>query len=159
MRKIFGLALIVLAITSTSAAFGADDNSLGTWKANVEKTKYTPAPWPVKSVTAVREAAPGGVKVTNTGERTDGTPINTSYTAKYDGSPATVSGQGAPYDTVSIKQNDANTFTYDAKKSDGKYHAHGSLVVSPDGKTLTLTAKGTDADGKPMTIKLVYDKQ
>jgi hypothetical protein len=158
MRRIFSLALIVLAITSAAAAFG-DDNSLGTWKANIEKTKYTPAPWPVKSVTAVREAVPGGVKVTSTGERTDGTAINSTYTAKYDGSPSSVSGQGAPYDSVSLKQVNANTFAYDAKKTDGKYHAHGRLAVSPDGKTLTLTAKGTDANGKPMTITLVYDKQ
>ncbi len=158
MRRTLNLAVIVLAIASVSAAFGAD-NSLGTWKLNVEKTKYTPGPFPVKSVTTVREAAPGGVKVTNTGERSDGTAINNTYTAKYDGSPATVSGQGAPYDTVSIKQVDANTFTYDAKKSDGKYHSHGRMVVSADGKTMTLTSKGTDPDGKPMTVMLVYDKQ
>jgi hypothetical protein len=158
MRRIFSLALIVLAITSAAAAFGAD-NSLGTWKANLEKTKYTPAPFPVKSVTSVREAVAGGVKVTNTGERTDGTAINASYTAKYDGSPSSVSGQGAPYDSVSIKQINANTFTYDAKKTDGKYHAHGRIVISPDGKTMSMTARGTDPDGKPMTITLVYDKQ
>jgi hypothetical protein len=158
MRRILSLALTVLAITSAATAFGAD-NSLGTWKANVAKIKYTPAPWPVKSVTAVREAVPGGVKVTSTGERTDGTVINSTYTAKYDGSPSSVSGQGAPYDSVSIKQVNANSFAYDAKKTDGKYHAHGRLAVSPDGKTLTLTAKGTDADGKPMAITLVYDKQ
>ena len=158
MRRIFSLALIVLAIACAAPAFGAD-NSLGTWKANLEKTKYTPAPWPVKTVTSVREAVPDGVKVTSTGERTDGTAINASYTAKYDGSPSSVSGQGAPYDSVSIKQVNANTFTYDAKKTDGKYHAHGRIVISPDGKTMTMTATGTDPDGKPMTIRLVYDKQ
>lgn len=158
MRRIFSLALIVLAITSATAAFGAD-NSLGTWKANLEKVKYTPAPWPVKSVTSVREAVPGGVKVTNTGERTDGAAINSSYTAMYDGSPSSVSGQGAPYDSVSIKQLSANTFAYDAKKTDGKYHAHGRIVISADGKTMTMTARGKNQDGKPMTITLVYDKQ
>ena len=158
MRRIFSLALIVLAISSATAAFGAD-NSLGAWKVNIEKTKYTPAPWPVKTVTAVREAVPGGVKVTNTGERADGTAINSSYTAKYDGSPSPVSGQGSPYDSVSLKQMNANTFAYDAKKTDGKYRAHGRLTISPDGKTLTLTVKGTDPDGKPMTLRSVYDKQ
>jgi hypothetical protein len=113
----------------------------------------------VKGVTSVREAVAGGIKVTNNGERSDGTAINSSYTAKYDGSPSSVSGQGSPYDSVSLKQINANTFAYDAKKTDGKYHAHGRLAVSPDGKTLTLRAKGTDSDGKPMTITLVYDKQ
>ena len=158
MRRVLNLAVIVLAIASVSAAFGAD-NSLGTWKLNVEKTKYTPAPFPVKSVTSVREAAPGGVKVTNTGERTDGTAINATYTAKYDGSPSSVSGEGSPYDTVSIKQVDANTFTWDAKKADGKYRSHGRIVVSADGKTMTLTSKGTNSEGKPMAVTLVYDKQ
>ncbi|HKR26590.1 MAG TPA: hypothetical protein VJT08_07490 [Terriglobales bacterium] len=158
MRKILGSILILLAMATGTGAFAAD-NSLGTWKVNLEKTKYTPAPFPVKSLTSVREAAPGGVKVSNTGERSDGSAINASYTAKYDGTPVSVSGEGAPYDTVSLKQVDDNTFIWDAKKSDGKYHSHGRIVISPDGKTMTMRAKGTDADGKPMTITLVYDKQ
>src|ERR1700722_13847154 len=103
MRRIFSLALIVLAITSAAAAFGAD-NSLGTWKVNIEKTKYTPAPWPVKTVTAVREAVPVGVKGANSGERIEGAAIISIYTAMYDGSPSPVSGQGASYDSVTLKQ-------------------------------------------------------
>jgi hypothetical protein len=50
--------LIVLAVTSI-VAFGAD-NSLGTWKLNIEKSTYTPAPMPFKSVTIVREAFADG---------------------------------------------------------------------------------------------------
>src|ERR1017187_6479847 len=95
MRRTFNRVLVALAITTVSA-LGAD-NSLGTWKVNIAKSKYTPAPIPLKSLTAVREAAPGGVKVTTTGERTDGMAINASYTAKYDGSAAAVTGTGAPY--------------------------------------------------------------
>lgn len=158
MHKLLRLALATLAITSTMAAFAAD-HSLGTWKLNVEKSKYSPGAFPVKSITSVRESAGDAVKVTNTGERSDGTAINATYTAKYDGSPSTVSGQGAPYDTVSLKQVDANTFTYEAKNSTTKYHSHGRLVVSHDGKTTTLTAKGTDAQGRPMAVTLVYEKQ
>jgi hypothetical protein len=158
MRKIFSVALFALAITTTLSAWCAD-NTLGTWKANVAKCKYTPAPWPVKSLSVTREAAPGGVKVTNTGVRADGSPINTSYTAKYDGSATEVTGEGAPYDSISVKQGSANTLTYEAKNSKNKYHAKGRIVVSGDGKTMTTTASGTDADGKPMTLKLVYDKQ
>jgi hypothetical protein len=158
MRKIFSLVLFALAITTTVSAWGAD-NSLGTWKANVAKCKYTPAPWPVKSLTVMREAAPGGVKVTNTGMRTDGSAINASYTTKYNGSSSEVTGEGSPYDGISVKQRDANTFTYEAKNSKTKYRASGRIVISGDGKTMTATASGVDADGKPMTLKLVYDKQ
>ena len=158
MRKLLGLALFALATTMIVSA-GGTDNSLGTWTANVAKCKYTPAPWPVKSLTVTREAAPGGVKVTNQGTRTNGSPINATYTAKYDGSSSEVTGEGSPYDSISVKQRDANTFTYEAKNSKTKYHASGRVVITADGKTMTTTASGVDADGKPMTLKLVYDKQ
>ena len=157
MRRMFSRALVVLAIT-TVAALGAD-NSIGTWKVNPAKSKYTPGPIPVKSLTAVREAAPGGVKVTTTGERSDGTSISTSYTAKYDGSATAVAGTGAPYDSIAIKQVNANTFTYEAKNTTGKYHATGRMVISSDGKTMTSTSKGTDATGAAATLTLVYEKQ
>jgi hypothetical protein len=157
MRKMISCAVLALSITAL-AAFGAD-NSIGTWKANIEKSKYTPGPMPLKSYTAVREAVPGGVKVTTTGERADGSPIHTTYTAKFDGSDSPVTGSGAPYDTFAVKQVNANTFTAVGKNSKTKYHADFRLVVSADGKSMTSTAKGTDADGKPMTLTLVLEKQ
>jgi 2',3'-cyclic-nucleotide 2'-phosphodiesterase (5'-nucleotidase family) len=157
MRRIFSRVLAVLAITAV-AALGAD-NSIGTWKVNIAKTKFTPAPVPVKSLTSVREAAPGGVKVANTGERADGSPINAGYTAKYDGSWAAVTGTGSPYDSIAVKQVNANTFTYEAKQTNGKYRASGRTVISSDGKTMTTKAKGTDANGAPMALTLVYEKQ
>ena len=157
MRRMLSRFLAVLAITAV-AVLGAD-NSIGTWKVNIAKSKYTPAPFPLKSLTSVREAVSGGVKVTNTGERADGSAINASYTAKYDGSWTTVTGTGSPYDSISIKQANANTLTYEAKQTSGKYHTSGRTVVSSDGKTMTSTSKGTDANGAAMTLKLVYEKQ
>ncbi len=157
MRKIVSRALVVLAIASM-AAFAAD-NTLGTWKVNMEKSKYSPAPWPVKNLTSVRESTPDGVKVTISGDRSDGSAINASYTTKYDGSASAVTGSGAPYDSISIKQVNANKLTYEAKQTSGKYHANGTTLISKDGKTMTTRAKGTDGDGKPMALTLVYDKQ
>jgi hypothetical protein len=157
MRRMLGSVLAILAVTAI-AALGAD-NSVGTWKINVTKSKYTPAPFPIKSLTSVREAAPGGVKVSNTGERADGSPINATYAAKYDGTSTAVTGTGSPYDTISLKQVNANTLTYQAKQANGKYSASGRTVISSDGKTMTTKAKGTDTNGKPMTLTLVYEKQ
>lgn len=158
MRKVLCVALLALATTITLSANG-QDNSLGTWKANVAKSKYTPAPWPVKDLTVTREAAPGGVKVTNVGTRTDGSAINASYTAKYDGSSSQVTGEGSPYDSMSVKQGNANTFTYEAKNSKNKYRMSGRIVISGDGKTMTQTASGIDTDGRPMTLRFIFDKQ
>jgi hypothetical protein len=67
------------------AAALAANNTLGTWKLNVRKSKYTPAPMPVKSLTITREASDGGVKVTTTDELANVTAINASYSVKYDG--------------------------------------------------------------------------
>lgn len=157
MRRMFSRALVVLAIT-TVAALGAD-NSIGTWKVNIAKSKSTPAPMLLKSLTVVLEAAAGGVKATLTGERTDGTAINASFTAKYDGSAAAVTGTGSAFDSISIKQVDANTFTFETKMTNGKYRSSVRSVVSKDGKTMTQTSTGTDADGKATKGTLVYEKQ
>ena len=156
MRNIVAKLVIGVAITSI-AMFGAD-NSIGTWKRNIEKCKATPPITnPITSLTIVYEAVDGGVKQTVTGQRKDGTPINGGFTAKYDGKEYPVTG--APWDTISIKQIDANTFTSETKKTDGKYHMTNRVVISKDGKTMKLTSKGTNADGKPSTGKYIYEKQ
>ncbi len=156
MRSLLCKALIVVAI-STAVLFGAD-NSLGTWKLNIGKSKYTPAPMPLKSLTVTREASDGGVKQTTTGEQTDGTAINASYTAKYDGTEVHVTGN-APYDMIGVKQVNANTFTDQRSKMGGPYKATGRTVISNGGKTMTMTAKGTNGQGKEFTSTFVLDKQ
>jgi hypothetical protein len=153
MRNIITKLVLGVAIT-TIAMFGAD-NSLGTWKRNIEKSKTSTA---YKSVTMFRETSGDSVKVTNTGMREDGTTVTWSYTAKYDGKEYPVTGSG-PFDTISIKQIDANTFTTVARAKGGKYHTTGRTVISKDGKTTTLTTKGTDADGKPFTQTIVSERQ
>lgn len=154
MRNILTKLTIGLAITAIGAF--AADNSLGTWKLNMEKSKFTPSA-PVKSLSSTREASNGGVKVTTTGEQANGTPINASYTAKYDSKDYPVTG--APYDTLAVTQVNANTFTAKLKNTGTKYSTTGRSVISKDGKTMTTTTKGTGTDGKPISYTMVYDKQ
>jgi hypothetical protein len=156
MRKLLTRTLVTLSITAIGA-LGAD-NTIGTWKLNLEKSKYTGAPMPLKSLTITREAADGGVKVTLKGEQSTGTAIDSSYTAKYDGKDVAVSGN-SPYDTIAIKQVNANTVTDARKKTGGPYVATGRLVISNGGKTMTTTTKGTNGDGKAFTSVFVFDKQ
>jgi hypothetical protein len=156
MRNIVAKLVIGVAIT-TIGMYGAD-NSIGTWKRNVAKSKSTPpATNPITSLTIVHEAVDGGVKTTVTGQRKDGTAINSTSTVKYDGKEYPVTG--APWDTISIKQIDANTFTSEQKKTGGKYHTTGRMVISKDGKTMTITNKGTNDEGKPYSGKAIYEKQ
>ena len=124
MRNVVAKLVIGAAITAIGM-FGAD-NSIGTWKRNMEKSKSNPPVTnPIKSVTMVREASGDGVKVTSTGVREDGTAVNWSYTAKYDGKEYPVTGN-APFDTVSIKQIDANTFTTVLSKKEWQVSHHWS---------------------------------
>jgi hypothetical protein len=154
VRNILQKFILGMAITVTVAL--AADNSLGTWKLNMEKSKFTPSA-PVKSLTSTREASDDGVKVTNTGERADGTPINGSYTAKYDGKEYHVTG--APYDSIAIKQVNANTFTTTQKNSGTKYNTTTRAVISKDAKTMTVTVRGTGTEGNPVKYTMVYEKQ
>jgi hypothetical protein len=154
MRSILQKLILGLAITVTGAF--AADNSLGTWKLNMEKSKFSPSA-PVKSLTATRETSDDGVKVTMTGERADGTPINGSYTAKYDGKEYPVTG--APYDSIALKQVNANTFTSSQKNSGTKYNTTSRAVISKGGKTITVTTRGTGTDGNPVRYTMVYEKQ
>ena len=157
MRKRLGKMLIAIAVT-VIAASGAD-NSVGTWKLNVEKSKSSLKTFPLKSLTTTREAVAGGVKVTTNGERFDSTAVHVSYTEKYTGATTPFEGSGAPYDTVSIKQIDANTFIDEQKKTGGAYHTTGRTVISHDGKTMTVTRQGTYSDGTPFRATYIYEKQ
>ena len=93
------------------------------------------------------------------GERADGSKIDSTYTAKYDGKEVAAPGTGFAWDTIAVKQVNANTLTDERSKKGGKYHATGRTVVSKDGKTMTMTLKGTNADGKAFTAVNVFDKQ
>ena len=55
--------------------------------------------------------------------------INASYTAKYDGKDVQVTGN-APYDTIAVKQVNANTLTDERKTTGGPYKATGRTVIS-----------------------------
>ena len=156
MRSIVGKLIVGAALTAVGML--AADSSLGTWKLNTAKSKTT-GDNPAKSRTEVREATPdGGVKVTSTRQLADGTTINFSYTYKYDGKEYPVTG--GPFSTISSKRVDANTITAEVvNKADGNYHQTTQTVISKDGKTMTMNAKGTDSKGKPLTATNVFEKQ
>ena len=156
MKKVLHMTFAVLAMASI--ALGADD-TLGTWKYNTAKSKPATGVSPIKDLTVVREASDGGVNISAKGERADGSKIDTTTIAKYDGKEVEVTGSGLTWDTTAVKPVSASTLTEERSKKGGKYHSTVRTVVSKDGKTMTSTSKGTDADGKPFTAVAVFDKQ
>jgi hypothetical protein len=156
MRR--ALTLILAVIATTAVALTADE-TLGTWKYNTAKSKGSSATSPITELTVTREASDGGVKITAKGTRTDGSKIDSVTNAKYDGKAVAVMGTGLTWDTVAIKQVNSKTLTEERSKKGGQYHTIARTVVSDDGKTMTTTAKGTGADGKPIATTAVFDKQ
>ncbi len=153
------LVKLIVGMAVTAIGMFAADSSVGTWKYNAAKSKFT-GNYSVKSQTDVREATPdGGVKVTRTGQFADGTPNEGTYSYKYDGKESSTSSKGIPFDKISVTRIDANTTSWQVKKTGGKYQATGQNVISKDGKTLTQTSKGTDSEGKPTSATLVFDRQ
>ncbi len=152
------LVKVMVGVAVTAAIMFAGDNSAGTWKRNVESTKYASAnPNPITSLIMERVSVPGGIKITSTGHRQDGTPINYTVTVMFNGKDYPVTGVGSVFDTIAIKRIDDNTQSSVTKK--GKYHMEGMTVISNGGKTMTITNKGTGADGKPTNFSVVWEKQ
>ncbi len=140
---------------AAKAAEQAADHVVGTWELNLAKSKFTNAP--PKSGTRTYVAVPNGLKFEGREVDAAGQPVLGGWTAYYDGKdyPAT----GNPHtDTISIRRIDSFTGESVQKKA-GKVVARNRRVVSSDGRVMTLTATGTDAQGRPFTNVLVFDRR
>ena len=129
---------------------------LGTWQLNVAKSKYSPGP-PPKSSTLKWEQTQGGMKFTTDGVDAQGQANHTETLEKGDGTEAPVQGAQAPT-TRAFKRIDDHTYE-DADKVNGKPTLTRRLVISQDGRTLTVTMKGTNAQGQTVNNVVVYEKQ
>ena len=158
MRLLKYASILVLAAVACAPAFAQNNPAVGTWKLNVEKSKYNPGPAP-KSLTRTLEAQGENVKYSFEGVSAEGTAVAYSFTVAFDGkeSPITGSMPGGA-DAISIKRTDANTFDATLTKA-GKVIGTAKSEISKDGKVTTVTSQGTNGDGQATTSSVVYDKQ
>jgi hypothetical protein len=150
------IAGAILGVTFAALSAQTPDPRIGSWTLNVAKSKYDPGPAP-KSQTLKIEAAGKGEKVSSEMVNADGSKTSTSYTAEFDGKPSPLTGS-ALADTVALKRVDAHTSDRTDSKG-GKTVQTYHRVVSKDGKTMTVTIKGTNAQGKPVSNVVVFEKQ
>ena len=154
MRIRLPVATLAVCAVTVVVCIAADAN-MGTWKLNEAKSKF--APGAAKNHTVVYAAAAGeSVKVTVDGTDASGKPLHNEWTGKFDGTDYAVTGD-AVSDMRSYKRVDDRTLELTGKKG-GKVTQSGSIVVSPDGKTRTVTLTTTDAKGEKRTSTAVYDK-
>jgi hypothetical protein len=148
---------VVLGAGIVSVSAQASDARIGTWKLNVAKSKYSPGPAELQSLTVKVEASGQGEKLTAEGVNAAGTPTMTQYTANFDGKDYPLTGS-QNFDKVSLKRIDARTTERTDKKGD-KVVLTRTRVVSQDGKTMTVTEKGTNAQGQAVDNVVVFEKQ
>ena len=146
-----GLALLVTSVAAQS------DSQVGVWRLNVAKSKYSPGPAPKTATTRI-EAAGAGTKVTVDQVFADGTKRHYEFTSNYDGKDAKVTGNNPDADTVARTRVNANT-VQTVNKVKGKVTTTQSSTVSSDGKTRTVTTKGTNARGQQVSNVAIYEKQ
>lgn len=157
-RILVFVTIVVLAVLVSGVLLAQSNPFVGTWKLNTAKSKYSPGPAP-QSATRTYEAQGDGVKVSTDGTAADGSRTAYSYTANYDGKDNPISGAGpSGADTIALKRINPNTIEATLKKA-GKVVLTARNVVSKDGKVLSITAKGTTANGQPTSITTVFEKQ
>jgi hypothetical protein len=147
---------LVVAVSAINLSAQADDPLIGTWKLNVEKSKYSPGP-PPQSLTVTYAPSGEGIEVTTEGVNAEGAPTSTHYMANLDGKDYPITGSPTA-DMVSSKRIDRYT-TERTEKKDGKTTVTIRRVVSRDGKTLTITSRGTNLQGQAVSTVSVFEKQ
>ena len=153
MKVRMALASLVILFTGV-LCFAADDPQMGTWKLNEGKSKI--AAGSPKNSTVVYAADGDNIKVTVDGTDADGKSTHNEWTGKFDGKDYPVTGDPTQ-DTRSYKKINDRTMMLTVKK-DGKAMTSGRIVVSPDGKSRTVTTTRTGSDGKKSKSTAVYDK-
>ena len=153
LTMILSAAVLAAAVPANAQS---TDPFMGTWRLNVQKSKYSPGPVP-KSIVTIYEPAGKGLKVSVTNESAGGQ-IQYSYTSNLDGTDSPVTGNNPNADTVAVRRIDARTLEVVSKKG-GKVTVTQRNALSADGKSRTVTTTGTDPQGQKVNNVAVFEKQ
>jgi hypothetical protein len=148
-------AILFLTLAAAGMALAQGNPFVGTWKLNVAKSKYDPGP-PPKSQTRTWDASG---KVSVKGINAAGKPVSYGYPIKEDGKEyPTVGAIPNGADQISSNKFAPNTVEVHFMRG-GKPAETTTFAVSKDGKTLTISAKGSNPDGSPFNNVTVWEKK
>lgn len=149
---LYALAFCLCAVL---ASFAADNPNLGSWKLNEAKSKIPAGAAKNTAVTYTMEGDSYRCIVEGTGA--DGQPTHNEWTGKFDGKDYAVTGDPAA-DMRAIRRTSDDHHYKITQKKDGKVVNTGSIVLSPDGMSRTVSITSTGG-GKKTTSTMTYDKQ
>ena len=147
-------------IVTGAFAQSKDDTSLGSWKLNVAKSKFTPGP-PIKGDTRSYEVNDEGWLIVMTETiQPDGRRTGVRFAAKFDGKAYPQIGRFAPTVTlITYQPVDKLTLKYTQRDTSGKVLSTNTRTVSPDGKTMTIEQRSTDDKGRPTVNVELFERQ
>jgi hypothetical protein len=152
------LLTLCMLVALPCVASGQGDPRLGTWELNLAKSTFSPGPPPQKQ-TLWYKAEGRELTALLQGVDAAGIPINPdsgNLTIYLDGKDHPTPQPG--YDSSAWTRLSANKYVVSRKKA-GKIVLTSTNVVSTDGRTMTITTKGVDADGRPVNNLRVYERQ
>lgn len=147
---------VVLAACSSGGADRSNDRFAGTWTLNVQKSSYVPAPGP-KAQTIVISGNDQARKVA-----VDVTP-DTGPAMHWEVAGAVnqdlpVSGVNPNADTYRFLRINPNTVEARYSKG-GRPTITQTAVVSADGKTMTITGRGSNVAGQVVNTVAIFERR
>jgi hypothetical protein len=155
MARLLASFAVVLPFAIVVAAQAADPLS-GIWELNVTKTKFSPPSAGLKSQTRNYQVKGDREIAHHTGVDAQGQPVTVNFTITYDGKDHPY--KGPDWDALAVRRVDAYTTSFTQSRG-GKVVLSGMRTVSKDGRTLTITSKGTNAKGEQLDHVMVFDKR
>jgi hypothetical protein len=151
----FKTTLVFLAVWVAAGTVCYGSAFDGTWKLNGKKSHLGRGMGRNETV-KYEGAFLFRTRVTIDGRDSKGKPEHSEWVGMFNGTDYAVTGDPES-DMRSYKEADDHTLNFWVKKG-GKVMASGKVVVSPDGKTRTVTTTGMGRRGKQVHTRAVYDK-
>jgi hypothetical protein len=158
--------MIIALVLATAVAAVAADPIIGTWKLNVAKSKFSHVlladqkqAAPKEGMEVYREIEGDQIEFTSKGTRTDGSSDSTKWTWPRQGGLVRRLDAPLPAETIYVETVAEPGNWYVTILQKGKQVRLIHKIFSKDGKTMTQTLTGADAQGKPFEQVQVFDRQ
>ena len=153
--RIGALVVAITFILLGSVPASQNDPTNGTWLLDVDASKFNPGPGP-QAQTRIYKADGKNIKMIALTIDAQGKQLHIEYAGAYDGKDYPVTGNPR-VETIAQERIDFYTVKTTTKRG-GKVTQATTRVISQDGKTMTITASGTDEKGIAYSNSLVLRK-
>jgi hypothetical protein len=152
---VLGLCLVPVQV---SLARAQGELRVGTWELNLAKSTFSPGPPPQRQTLTFRAAGPQWTALLQ-GIDASGKPINpdmNNLAITFDGKDHPT--PSVDYDTTAWKRSTTNNYVVTRKKA-GKIVLTSTNEISNDGKTMTISTDGVNANGQHVHNVRIYEKR